>query len=108
MVDLCSLRLEEGVGFVGIDTDVLGAPNDVEEDMWAAPVVMCIVLVWSVVPEVVGVYVVAGNGGDLVSPSSSLLISTNKVLPEGMFVGILWLMARLQSQQSQQIHSVLG
>ena len=31
----------------------------------------------------------AGNGGDLTLPSSSLLIGTDKVLPEGMFIGIL-------------------
>jgi hypothetical protein len=31
----------------------------------------------------------AGNGGDLASSSSLLLISMDKVLPEGMFVGIL-------------------
>jgi hypothetical protein len=33
--------------------------------------------------------VVAGNGGDLALSSSSLLIGMDKVLPEGVFVGIL-------------------
>jgi hypothetical protein len=57
--------------------------------MWAAPVVRCVVLVLGVIPAVVGVCVMAGNGGDLVSLSSSLLTGMDKVLPEGTFIGIL-------------------
>jgi hypothetical protein len=41
------------------------------------------------VPAVVEVCVTAGNGGDLVSLSSLLLIGMDKVSPEGMFIGIL-------------------
>jgi hypothetical protein len=89
MADLCSPRPEECVRFVGIDVDVWGTPDDVEEDVRAAPTLGHVVLVLGVVPEVIGVCVVAGNGGDLVLPSSSFLIGMDKVVPEGMFVGIL-------------------
>jgi hypothetical protein len=89
MVGLCSPRLEEYVGFIGINVDVWGTLDDVEEDMWAAPVLGHVVLVLGVIPEVIGVCVTAGNGGDLVLLSSSLLISMDKVLPEGVFIGIL-------------------
>jgi hypothetical protein len=89
MVALYSPRPEEDVGFIGVDVDVWGTLDDVKEDVWAAPVLGCVVLVLGVIPEVVGVCVVAGNGGDLTLPSSSLLIGTDKVLPEGMFIGIL-------------------
>jgi hypothetical protein len=89
MADLCLPRPEEYVQFIGIDVDVWGTPDDVEEDVWAAPVLGHIVLVLGVIPEVVGVCVAAGNGGDLVSLSSLLLISTDKVLPEGTFIGVL-------------------
>jgi hypothetical protein len=85
MADLCLPRPEECVWFVGIDANVWGAPDDVEEDVWAAPAVRCIVLVLGVIPAVIGVCVVAGNGGNLVLLSSSLLMGTDKVLPEGTF-----------------------
>ena len=89
MVDLCSPRLEEHVRFVGVDSDVRGSSDNVKADMWAAPTLGFIVLVLGMVPAIVGVCVVAGNGGNLVLPSSSLLIGMDKVLPEGTFVGIL-------------------
>jgi hypothetical protein len=89
MADLCLPRPKEGVGFIGIDGDVWGSPDDVEIDVWATPALGHIVLALGVIPEVIGVCVVAENGGDLVLPSSSLLISTDKVLPEGVFIGIL-------------------
>jgi hypothetical protein len=53
MVDLYSPRAEEHVWFVGIDVDVCGTLDDVEVDVWAAPMVGCIVLVLSVIPAVV-------------------------------------------------------
>jgi hypothetical protein len=56
--------------------------------VWAAPVFRCVVLVLDVIPAVVGVCVVAGNDG-LVLPSSMLLVSMDKVLPEVLFIGIL-------------------
>jgi hypothetical protein len=81
-------RPEECVQFVGIDADVWGAPDDVEEDMWAAPAVRCIVLALGVIPAVIGVCVTAGNGG-LVPLGSLLLIGMDKVLPVVSLVGIL-------------------
>jgi hypothetical protein len=89
MVDLCSPRLEECVRFVGIDANVWGTPDDVEEDVWAAPAVRCIVLVLGVISAVIGVCVTIGNGGNLVSLSSLLLIGIDKVLPEGTFICVL-------------------
>jgi hypothetical protein len=56
--------------------------------MWAAPMVRCVVLVLGVIPAVIGVCVMAGNDG-LVSPSSMLLGSMDKVLPEVLLIGIL-------------------
>jgi hypothetical protein len=53
MADLCSPRPEECVGFIGMDGDVRGTSDDVEADVWAAPELGCVVLVWSVVPEVI-------------------------------------------------------
>jgi hypothetical protein len=88
MADLCSPRLEECVWFIGIDADVWGTPDDIEEDVWAAPTVVCVVLVLGVIPAVVEVCVMAGNGG-LVPLGSLLLIGTDKVLPEVSLVGIL-------------------
>jgi hypothetical protein len=41
-----------------------------------------------VIPAVVGIYVMAGNGVS-VTLSSTLLGSTDKVLPELIFVGVL-------------------
>jgi hypothetical protein len=68
--------------------NVWGTPDDVEVDMGAAPVFRCIVLVVGMIPVVVGVCVVAGNDGS-VALSSTLLGSTDKVLPEVSFIGIL-------------------
>ena len=56
--------------------------------MWTAPAIGCVVLVLGVIPAVVGLCVSAGNDG-LVSPSSMLLGSMDKVLPEVLLVGIL-------------------
>jgi hypothetical protein len=89
MVDLCLLRPEDCIGFVEVDSNVWGTSNDVEVDVWVAPAFGFIVLVWDMVPEVIGVYVTTGNGGSLASPSSSFFVSTDKVLPEGTFVVVL-------------------
>jgi hypothetical protein len=88
MVALCLPRFKRDVPFVGINVDVWGTPNDVEVDMWAAPICWCIVLVLGVIPAIVGVCVMAGNGVSL-ALSSTLLGGTDKVLPEGAFIGVL-------------------
>jgi hypothetical protein len=53
MADLCLPRPDEHVQFIGIDVNVWGTSDDVEADVRAAPECRCIVLVWSVVPEVI-------------------------------------------------------
>jgi hypothetical protein len=86
---LCLPRPEECVGFVGVNSDVWGTSDDIEADMWAAPAFRFVVLVLGMVSEVVGVCVTAGNGHGLASPKSSFLVSTDRVLPEGIFVCVL-------------------
>jgi hypothetical protein len=56
--------------------------------MRTAPAIRCIIVVLGVIPAVVGVCIMAGNGG-LVPLGSSLLIGTDKVLPEVSLIGIL-------------------
>jgi hypothetical protein len=53
MVDLCSPRPEECIGFIGMDSNVQGTSDDVEADTQAASELRCVVLVQSVVPEVI-------------------------------------------------------
>jgi hypothetical protein len=106
MVDLCSPRLEEHVRFVGVDSDVRGSSDNVKADMWAAPTLGFIVLVLGMVPAIVGVCVVAGNGGNLVLPSSSLLIGMDKVLPEGTFICVL-LVSVVAAVPATPLHDVL-
>ena len=88
MVALCSPRPKRDVQFIGIDVNVRDTLDDVEIDVWAAPVCGCIVLILGVIPAVIGVCVMAGNG-DSVALSSMLLGGMDKVLPEVLFVGIL-------------------
>jgi hypothetical protein len=86
MVALCSPRPKRDVQFIGIDVNVRDTLDDVEIDVWAAPVCGCIVLVLGVIPAVIEVCVMAGNGVS-VTLSSTLLGSMDKVLPEVILIG---------------------
>jgi hypothetical protein len=88
MVALCSPRPKRDVQFIGIDVNVRDTLDDVEIDVWAAPVCGCIVLILGVIPAVIGVCVMAGNGVS-VTLSSTLLGSMDKVLPEVILIGVL-------------------